>query len=196
MHYLKYTFDLSDEDVVEAWLQNPYWQYLSGMRYFQHDKPFDPSSMSRWRSRVGKAGLEELLSETIRAGLKLKAVKPSQLQRVNVDTTVEEKHVRYPTDSRLYDRARERLVRLSEDLGIKLRQTYVRVGKNTLKQQGRYAHARQFKRARKCQKKLRTLLGRVIRDVERQVAKEAYTLASPRDDLRLEELTQLLERAK
>ena len=196
MHYLKYTFDLSDEDVVEAWLQNPYWQYLSGMRYFQHDKPFDPSSMSRWRSRVGKAGLEELLSETIRAGLKLKAVKPSQLQRVNVDTTVEEKHVRYPTDSRLYDRARERLVRLSEDLGIKLRQTYVRVGKNTLKQQGRYAHARQFKRARKCQKKLRTLLGRVIRDVERQVAKEAYTLASPRDELRLEELTQLLERAK
>ena len=94
------------------------------------------------------------------------------------------------------EKARERLVRLSEDLGIKLRQTYVRVGKNTLKQQGRYAHARQFKRARKCQKKLRTLLGRVIRDVERQVAKEAYTLASPRDELRLEELTQLLERAK
>ncbi len=62
LHYLKYTYDLSDEDVVEGWLQNPYWQYLSGMRYFQHKSPLDPSSMSRWRSRAGKAGLEELLA--------------------------------------------------------------------------------------------------------------------------------------
>lgn len=168
LHYLKYTFDLSDEDVVESWLQNPYWQYLSGMRYFQHEVPLDPSSMSRWRGRAGKAGLEELLAETIRAGLKLNAIKTSQLKRVNLDTTVEEKHIRYPTDSRLYDRSRERLVKEAERLGIVLRQNYKRVGKRLLMQQGRYAHARQFKRARKCQKKLRTILGRVIRDIERK----------------------------
>ena len=66
----------------------------SGMRYFQHKRPIDPSSMSRWRGRVGQAGLEELLAETIRAGLQLKAVKPSQLKRVNLDTTVQEKHKR------------------------------------------------------------------------------------------------------
>ena len=65
--------------------------------------------MSRWRKRAGQAGLEELLAETIRAGLKLKAVKTSQLKRVNIDTTIQEKHIRYPTDSRLYDRARQRL---------------------------------------------------------------------------------------
>src|SRR5690606_6796250 len=94
LHYLKYTFDLSDEDVVESWPQNPYWQYLSGITYFQHKKPADPSSMSRWRSRVGQAGLEELLAETIRAGLRIKAIKNSQLRRVNIDTSVQEKHVR------------------------------------------------------------------------------------------------------
>ena len=196
MHYLKYTYDLSDEDVIEAWLQNPYWQHLSGMRYFQHKAPFDPSSMSRWRGRVGQAGLEELLAETLRTGLKLKAIKTSQLKRINLDTTVEEKHIRYPTDSRLYDRARERLVKTSQKLHIKLRQTYIRVGKNTLKQQGRYAHARQFKRACKCQKKLHTYLGRVIRDIERQLAKKAYRIESKMDQALLGELHTLLERSK
>lgn len=186
LHYLKYTYDLSDEDVVESWLQTPYWQYLSGMRYFQHGMPLDPSSMSRWRSRAGKEGLEELLAETIRAGLKLKAVKPSQLKRVNLDTTVEEKHIRYPTDSRLYDRSRERLVKEAKQLGIALRQNYSRVGKRLLMQQGRYAHARQFKRARKCQRKLRTILGRVIRDIERKAG----------DLVHLPQMASLLETAK
>ena len=168
LHYLKYTFDLSDEDVVESWLQNPYWQYLSGMCTFQHQKPLDPSSMSRWRGRVGKAGLEELLAETLRAGLHLKAVKASQLKRINLDTTVEEKHIRYPTDSRLYNRSRERLVKVATKLGINLRQNYNLVGKRLLLQQSRYASARQFKRAKRCQKKLHTILGRVIRDIERK----------------------------
>ena len=186
LHDIKYTFDLSDEDVVESWVQNPYWQYLSGMRYFHHHSPIDPSSMSRWRRRVGQAGLEELLAETIRAGLRLKAIKSSQLKRVNVDTTVEEKNIRYPTDSRLYDRSRERLVKIAQDLGISLRQNYTRVGKHLLIQQSRYARARQYKRARKCQKKLYTILGRVIHDIERKAG----------DLVDLPELSTLLERAR
>ena len=110
LHYLKYTFNLSDEDVVEAWVENVYWQYFSGMKYFVHEPPIDPSSMTRWRKRIGEAGAEELLKETIAAGLKLKAVKPFQLNRVNVDTTVQEKEIRFPTDARIYERARQRLV--------------------------------------------------------------------------------------
>ena len=77
----------------------------SGMRFFEHEMPIDPSSMSRWRRRIGEAGAEELLRETIQAGLRLQIIKPSQLKRVNVDTTVQEEHViRFPTDARLYDR--------------------------------------------------------------------------------------------
>ncbi len=73
LQYLKSIFNLSDGEVVKTWVENPYWQYLSGMRYFEHDAPIDRSSMTRWRKRMAKAGAEELLKETIAAGLKIKA---------------------------------------------------------------------------------------------------------------------------
>lgn len=156
LHYLKYLYDLSDEDVVYGCLENPYWQYLSGMRYFQHDLACDPSSLSRWRKRIGEKGGEKLLKETIEAGLRLKLIKGSQLKRLNVDTTVQEKHIRFPTDSRLYDRMRERLVKQAVKERIQLRQSYVRVARKLLLKQSRYAHAKQFKRAAKCTRKLKT----------------------------------------
>lgn len=168
LHYLKYRHNLSDEDVLSGWLENPYWQYLGGMKFFEHTFPIDPSSMTRWRNRIGEAGAEALLKETIKAGLKLKAVKPSQLARINVDTTVQEKDIRFPTDARLYDRARERLVKAAQARGIALRQNYNRISKHLVKQQSRYAHARQLKRAQGCTRKLKTFLGRVIRDIERK----------------------------
>jgi len=80
------------------------------MKFFEHEPPIDPSSMTRWRKRIGEAGAKELLKETIEAGLKIKAVKPIQLKRINVDTTVQEKEVRFPTDAGLYDRNRQRRV--------------------------------------------------------------------------------------
>ena len=180
LHYLKYTYNLSDEATVEGWLENPYWQYLSGMKYFSHKLPLEPSSMTRWRKRVGEAGAEELLKETLEAGLRMKAVKTTELKRVNVDTTVQEKDIRYPTDARLYQRAREHLVKAAEERGLNLRQSYKRVGKQLLHQQSRYAHARQMNRARRCTSRLRTLLGRVIRDIERK--------ASPGDEALEQEL--------
>jgi IS5 family transposase len=178
LHYLKYTYNLSDEDVVESWIENPYHQYFSGMQFFEHEVPIDPSSMTRWRKRIGEAGAEELLKETIQAGLKLKAVKPHQLKRVNVDTTVQEKEVRFPTDARLYDRARQRLVNCAKERGIQLRQNYNRKSKHLLCQQSRYAHAKQMKRAQRCTRKLKTYLGRVIRDIERALPEPDAQLQS------------------
>ena len=184
LHYLKYTYNLSDEAVVAGWVENPYWQVLSGMRHFEHEIPIDPSTMVRWRERIGEAGAEALLKQTIESGLKLKAIKAHQLKRVNIDTTVQEKDIRYPTDARLYDRARQRLVKAAEERGIKLRQSYKRKSKEMLFKQSRYSHARQMKRARKCVNKLRTYLGRVIRDIERKELKPD------------EELKELLEISK
>jgi IS5 family transposase len=106
--------------------------------------PIHPSSMTRWRKRIGEAGAEELLKETLEAGLKMKAVKPSQLKRVNIDTTVQEKAIRFPTDVRLYDRVRERLVSAAKDRGIALRQNYNRLSKQKLLKHNRYAHGRQM----------------------------------------------------
>ena len=178
LHYLKYTYGLSDEVLLRQWVENPYWQYLSGMKWFEHEYPIDPSSMSRWRKRVGSEGAETLLKETVKAGLSLKAIKTSQLKRVNIDTTVQEKAIRYPTDARLYDRARERLVKAAEKSKIGLRQKYTRVSKRALLKQSRYAHARQMKRAKSETRRLKTYLGRVIRDIERKVPNPNIELGS------------------
>jgi heme-degrading monooxygenase HmoA len=86
LQYLKHVYTLSDHDVVYGWVENPYWQYLSGMQYFEHDPPINPSSMSRWRKRIGEAGAEALLEETIAAGLTIKTVKPHPFKQVTVDT--------------------------------------------------------------------------------------------------------------
>ena len=101
----------------------------------------------------------------------MKIIKKTQLKRVNVDTTVQEKNIRFPTDARLYDRAREHLVRYASEYGIVLRQNYNKKAKQHLLMSARYAHARQMKRAASEVRKLRTILGRVIRDFERKVAK-------------------------
>ena len=168
LHYLKFSFNLSDDDVVTGWVENPYWQYLSGMQFFEHEPPIDSSSMTRWRKRIGEAGAEELLKKTIAAGLKLKVVKAHQLKRVNVDTTVQEKDIRFPTDARLYHRARQRLVDAARQCDLPLRKNYNRNAKHLLTQQSRYAHARQMNRARRCTRKLKTCLGRVTRDIKRK----------------------------
>ena len=178
LHYFKFTFDLSDDEVLAGWVENPYWQYFSGMKYFEHTPPIHSSSMTRWRKRIGEAGATELLKQTITAGLKIKAVKVSQLKRINVDTTVQEKDIRFPTDSRLYDRARERLVKEAKKRGISLRQNYNRLSKRLLLKQSRYSHARQMKRAKRCTRKLRTYLGRVIRDIERKYPEPDKELAT------------------
>lgn len=169
LHYLKHTYGLSDEQVVQRWAENPYWQYFCGETYFQHELPLNPSSLSRWRRRLGESGVESLLSATIEAALASKAVKPRELRRVTVDTTVQEKAIAFPTDSKLYNRARERLVRLAKAHAVPLRQSYVRVGPRLLFKNNRYGYARQTRRMRRTTAKLKTVLGRVVRDLERKL---------------------------
>ena len=166
--YLKHLYALSDEEVVERWVENPYWQHFSGERYFRHDLPCDPSSLVRWRQRIGEAGCEWLLAQTIEAARKGGFIKRASLQTVVLDTTVQPKAIAHPTDSRLLNRAREQLVKAAQDDGIVLRQSYARLGTAAERQASRYAHARQYKRMRRELRKLRTWLGRVIRDVQRK----------------------------
>lgn len=166
--YLKHVYALSDEDTVERWSENPYWQHFSGERYFQHDLPCDPSSLVRWRQRIGEAGCELLLAQSIAAATKGRVIERSSLDEVVLDTTVQPKAIEHPTDSRLLKRAREQLAGASQDAGITLRQSYARVGKVAEHQAGRDAHARQYRRMQRKIRKLRTWLGRVIRDVQRK----------------------------
>jgi len=166
---LKHTFNLSDEAVCARYLDSPYWQYFCGEEFFQHRLPFDRSSMTRWRQRMGEKPIMALLQESLSVAVKTGAMKPGDTRQVIVDTTVQPKNVMFPTDAKLIHRARERLVRLARKAGLELRQTYVRVGKFALIQHQRYAHAKQFKRAGKALRKLKTYLGRTVRDIERQI---------------------------
>ena len=168
LHYLKHAYNESDESVVERFLENPYWQYFCGCEYFQHQMPIDPTTLVRWRKRIGPAGMEKLLQGTIETAKSNGHVTEKHIERVNVDTTVQEKAIAFPTDARLYHKARRALVRLAKEQGIDLRQSFERLGKQALVMNGRYGHARQIKRAKREQKKLRNYLGRVIRDIERK----------------------------
>ncbi|MFZ1106817.1 MAG: IS5 family transposase [Rhodomicrobium sp.] len=170
LEILKYAYNLSDERLCEAWLENPYFQYFCGEEFFRHALPFDRSSMTRWRQRMGEEKLKALLQESLAVAVKTGALKPAQLTEIVADTTVQPKNVMFPTDAKLMNRARERLVRLAKKHGVALRQTYSRVGKFALIKHQRYAHAKQFKRAGKSLRKLKTYLRRTIRDIARKIA--------------------------
>lgn len=168
---LKHMHDLSDEELVARWVENPYFQHFCGEEHFRHRAPFDRSSLTRWRQRMGEERLETLLQESLAIAVGSGAIEVRDLSKVIVDTTVQEKAITFPTDAKLLDRARVMLVRLAKKSGVKLRQGYPKVGKRALMKHQRYAHARQFKRANRELRRLRTYLGRVIRDLERQIKK-------------------------
>jgi len=195
LHYLKYTYDLSDEEVSERWSENAYWQYFCGEKYFEYKEPLNPSSMSKWRKKIGSDGAEELLKETITTALRMKAVKVRELENLNVDTTVQEKAITYPTDSKLYNKLRSNLVTLAKSHKVQLRQSYVRVGRQALVQANRYFHARQYKRARREVRRLKSYLRRTASDIRRKIAgntapEEAFShLLSLSDKLLAQEKT-------
>jgi len=166
---LKHMHNLSDEALCDRWVENPYFQYFCGEAVFQHQLPFDRSSLTRWRQRLGEEQIAALLQESLSVAHRTGAIESKDLERVVVDTTVQEKAIAHPTDARLTHRAIEKLVDLAKLKGVKLRQSYLRLAKRAAIMVGRYTHAHQFKRARRELKFLRTRLGRVIRDIRRKI---------------------------
>jgi len=174
---LKHSYDLSDERLCEVWIENPYYQLFCGEEFFRHALPFDRSSITRWRQRMGEEKLTSLVQESLSIAVRTQAANPADFTKIIVDTTVQEKAVMFPTDAKLMHRAREKLVRLAQAHGVALRQSYRRVGKYALIAHQRYAHAKQFRRANRALRGIRTMLGRVMRDIGRRIkgdeAKEA-----------------------
>lgn len=166
---LQHMYGISDEGVVQGWIENPYWQFFCGELLLQWDVPLDPSSLPRWRKRIGKRGMDKILRETINTALKTGTVNARSLQKVIADTTVMEKNITFPTDSKSQYKAIKHLVKMAKTHKIPLRQTYIHIGRKRLIKAGRYSHARQMKRAKKERDKIKTYLGRVFRDIRRQI---------------------------
>jgi IS5 family transposase len=165
---LKHIHGLSDEEMCERWVENPYFQYFTGEEFFQHVFPHERSGLSHWRKRLGDK-LELLLAETLRVAHASGALRTRELARVTVDTTVQPKNITFPTDAKLVHAAIKGLNRLADKHGVTLRQSYLRLAKRAAMMAGRYAHAKQFNRHRHQLRFLRTRLGRIVRDIARKL---------------------------
>jgi IS5 family transposase len=173
---LKYLYDLSDEELIEQWIQNPYYQYFGGMGEFQWKQPCASSELVHFRYRIGKEGEELLFAESINihksSGSDKGASKgngPVKQKRVYSDTTVEEKNITYPTDTKLYKAIIKQCRRIAEAEQIKLRQSYQRTVPKLMLSQRFRNHPKNRKKALAAQRKLKTIAGRLLREIDRQL---------------------------
>lgn len=176
---LKRIYDKGDETVVAAWVQNPYWQYFSGMDQFQWQVPCEPSDLVHFRKRIGPEGLERIFQVSI----DIQNPKAVQEKEVVVDTTVQEKNITFPTDTKLYRKIAEHCLKIAEQEGVALRRSYRRtIPKLLFAQRGRN-HPCGHKKANKATAKLKTIAGRLVRELDRKLSKEG--LAVRREQLNL-----------
>ncbi|MCQ9640890.1 transposase [Chryseobacterium sp. WG14] len=146
---LKEMFKESDESVVERWIENAYWQYFTGETFFQTEGPFDPSQFVHFRKRIGEKGLEYLLSQSVNLHREAKFEK-----EVQIDTTVQEKNITFPTDAKLAKKVIDNCIKIAKKEGVKQRQTYKRVSKQLLRDAYFGHHLRRKKKAVMARKKL------------------------------------------
>lgn len=167
---LKQMHQLGDRTVVEQWVMNPYWQYFSGEEVFQWEMPIEPSDMVHFRNRIGEAGVEKILAVSVG----IHGVEASGIKEVIVDTTVQEKAIQYPTDSKLHLKIINRCRKLAKQEGVRLRQSYTRTVRKLVRQVrfGRRT-VEGAKRARRAGRKLKTIAGRLVRELDRQLSVEA-----------------------
>jgi transposase, IS5 family len=161
---LKHMFDESDESVVARWTENPYWQYFSGEEYFQWTQPCDHTELTKFRQRIGESGIEKIFELSI----KLHGKAAMEVE-VIPDTTVQEKNITFPTDTKLHLKIIKKCRKLAKDYNIDLRQSYVRKVEH-YRFEARYLHTpKRAKQGRKAVAKIKTIAGRLLREVERKL---------------------------
>lgn len=161
---LKQLFNQGDETVVAAWVQNPYWQYFCGMSEFQWALPCDPSDLVYFRQRIGETGVQRILQVTAQ----LHGTK-AQEKEVVVDTTVQEKNITYPTDTKLARKIIQRCWKLADRHGVKLRRRYRKAVRHCLMAQRWRKNPRKRKAAHRALRKMKVIAGRLIRELERKL---------------------------
>lgn len=164
---LKQMYNLGDETVIAQWVQNPYWQYFSGEKIFQWKFPVEPSDMVHFRKRIGEEGVKKILEISI----KLHG-KSAMEKEVVVDTTVQEKNITFPTDVKLYKKIIEQCCKIAEAEKIEQRQSYKRTVKKLMMMQRFRNHPKNKKKALQAERKMKTIAGRLVRELERKLTNE------------------------
>ena len=164
---LKRLYNLGDETLAQAWVMNPYMQYFCGEAQFQHKFPCDPSDFVHFRKRIGEEGIEKIFTHSVELhGSKAKS------NILLSDTTVQENNVTFPTDAKLAKKIIDKVNQISQKEGIKQRQSYKRVSKNLVRTTYNGKHPKRRKNANKAQRKLKTIAGRVVRELMRKLPEE------------------------
>ena len=166
---LKHIRNISDESVVEQWSENSYYQYFSGEKVFACGDPCEASELVHFRHRIGEEGIELIFKESIRIN-----GKDGQEQEATTDTTVQEKNITYPTDNKLHRKIIKKCIAIADEEGIELRQSYTRILKKLLMDQRFRNHPKNKGKARKADKKVKTIAGRLVRDLERKLPPSLY----------------------
>lgn len=161
---LKRIYNLSDERICEAWVMNPYMQYFCGEAKFKHQFPCDPSDFVHFRHRIGEEGVEKIFAYSVH--LFGKAAK----EKVNLsDTTVGENNTTFPTDAKLAKKIIDKCNEIADKEGVVQRQSYVRTSKQLVRETHNRKHPKRIKKAKKADRKLKTIAGRLLRELERKL---------------------------
>jgi len=164
---LKRLYNLGDETLAEAWIMNPYMQYFCGMAYFEHKFPCDPSDFVHFRKRLGVKGVEKIFAYSVKIH-----GKDAEEKITLSDTTVQENNTTFPTDSKLAKRVIDKCNKIAKEEGVKQRQTYIYISKQLLRDTYNSQHPKRKKKAKKSSQKLKTIAGRLIRELERELPQE------------------------
>jgi len=178
---LKRIYNLSDEAVVDRWIENPYWQYFCGEHVFQTNQPMDPTEFIHFRKRIGAEGAQKLLKISVQL-----FGKEALEKEVLVDSTVQEKNITYPTDAKLYSRVIKKVNKIAKQENIQLRQTYTRVIKQLMIDQRFHSHPKRRKKAKAALRKLKTIAGRQVRDITKKLSESGI--------LKYQELLNILDK--
>lgn len=184
---LKQMHNLGDETLAKAWVRDPYMQYFCGEAHFQHRFPFDPSDFVYFRKRIGEEGFEKIFRQSV-----LIHGKDAQEKVQLSDTTVQSNNIAFPTDAKLYKKIIDKCNKIARENGIQQRQTYVRKSKQLLRDCYNPNHPKRKKKARASLGKLRTIAGRMVREIVREISSEV--LQTIRTEIELFE--KILEQKK
>lgn len=163
---LKQLYNLGDETVMAEWVSNPYYQYFCGEAVFRWEFPCDPSDLVHFRKRIGEQGVEQILSQSI-----LIHGEEVLHEDISIDTTVQEKNITYPTDTKLAMKIIKKCQKIAKEEEIKPRQSYKRVAKKLLRQANAKS-PRQAKKKKKARRKIKTIAGRLVRELRRKLSLE------------------------
>lgn len=170
---LKHLRNISDESVVEQWSENAYYQYFCGEESFVPKQPCNASELVHFRHRIGQQGVELILKESIRIN-----GEDSDDDDVNIDTTVQEKNITFPTDGKLHRKIIDKCKQIAKEQAIVVRQTYTKTLKKLFVDQRFRNHPRNKAKARKADRKLKTIAGRLVRELQRKLPVDSAYLTT------------------